>query len=429
MRGLLARLRLDGPLWRNGDFLRLWSGQTISQFGSQISGLALPLLAILVLDASAFEVAALGVAEFLPFILFSLPAGAWVDRLRRRPILIVADWGRGVALASVPVAYLLDSLAMTQLYIVGFVVGGFTVFFDVAYQSFLPSLVAREELTDANGKLEVSRSAAQTGGPGVAGLLVGVLSAPYAILVDAISFVASALFVSSIRLTESIEPAANGERERLRTEIADGLRFVLKHPIMRPSLVGLRRARELLQQHRIFGLPRIRRPRPRFVANGHRSNRLYRKRWIARRRDHRSASRDAVWCRPGLNSRGCNKRLLTVAHPSSERTPGDPLLVASGGIFGFCAVVYNVVGISLMQAITPDRMLGRMTASRRFVVFGVIPLGMLAGGTLGTNMGLRETMWIGAVGSSLCFLALLASPIRRIRTVADAERLVGVEPV
>lgn len=136
MRGLLARLRLDGPLWRNGDFLRLWSGQTISQFGSQISGLALPLLAILVLDASAFEVAALGVAEFLPFILFSLPAGAWVDRLRRRPILIVADWGRGVALASVPVAYLLDSLAMTQLYIVGFVVGGFTVFFDVAYRRF-----------------------------------------------------------------------------------------------------------------------------------------------------------------------------------------------------------------------------------------------------------------------------------------------------
>lgn len=398
MRGLLARLRLDGPLWRNGDFLRLWSGQTISQFGSQISGLALPLLAILVLDASAFEVAALGVAEFLPFILFSLPAGAWVDRLRRRPILIVADWGRGVALASVPVAYLLDSLAMTQLYIVGFVVGGFTVFFDVAYQSFLPSLVAREELTDANGKLEVSRSAAQTGGPGVAGLLVGVLSAPYAILVDAISFVASALFVSSIRLTESIEPAANGERERLRTEIADGLRFVLKHPIMRPSLVYV--ALVNFFSNIVFSVYLV------------------------------FAVRDLEF--------GVGPVLIVVAAISgfslwliplaSERLV-IPLLVASGGIFGFCAVVYNVVGISLMQAITPDRMLGRMTASRRFVVFGVIPLGMLAGGTLGTNMGLRETMWIGAVGSSLCFLALLASPIRRIRTVADAERLVGVEPV
>lgn len=428
MRGLLARLRLDGPLWRNGDFLRLWSGQTISQFGSQISGLALPLLAILVLDASAFEVAALGVAEFLPFILFSLPAGAWVDRLRRRPILIVADWGRGVALASVPVAYLLDSLAMTQLYIVGFVVGGFTVFFDVAYQSFLPSLVAREELTDANGKLEVSRSAAQTGGPGVAGLLVGVLSAPYAILVDAISFVASALFVSSIRLTESIEPAANGERERLRTEIADGLRFVLKHPIMRPSLVYVALvnffSNIVFSVYLVFAVRDLDLSPTAIGLIGSIGN---------------VGLLVGAIIAPRLGTRfGVGPVLIVVAAISgfslwliplaSERLV-IPLLVASGGIFGFCAVVYNVVGISLMQAITPDRMLGRMTASRRFVVFGVIPLGMLAGGTLGTNMGLRETMWIGAVGSSLCFLALLASPIRRIRTVADAERLVGVEPV
>jgi len=428
VRGLLARLRLDGPLWRNGDFLRLWSGQTISQFGSQISGLALPLLAILVLDASAFEVAALGVAEFLPFILFSLPAGAWVDRLRRRPILIVADWGRGVALASVPVAYLLDSLAMTQLYIVRFVVGGFTVFFDVAYQSFLPSLVAREELTDANGKLEVSRSAAQTGGPGVAGLLVGVLSAPYAILVDAISFVASALFVSSIRLTESIEPAANGERERLRTEIADGLRFVLKHPIMRPSLVYVALvnffSNIVFSVYLVFAVRDLDLSPTAIGLIGSIGN---------------VGLLVGAIIAPRLGTRfGVGPVLIVVAAISgfslwliplaSERLV-IPLLVASGGIFGFCAVVYNVVGISLMQAITPDRMLGRMTASRRFVVFGVIPLGMLAGGTLGTNMGLRETMWIGAVGSSLCFLALLASPIRRIRTVADAERLVGVEPV
>ncbi len=327
-----------------------------------------------------------------------------------------------------PVAYLLDSLAMTQLYIVGFVVGGFTVFFDVAYQSFLPSLVAREELTDANGKLEVSRSAAQTGGPGVAGLLVGVLSAPYAILVDAISFVASALFVSSIRLTESVEPAANGERERLRTEIADGLRFVLKHPIMRPSLVYVALvnffSNIVFSVYLVFAVRDLDLSPTAIGLIGSIGN---------------VGLLVGAIIAPRLGTRfGVGPVLIVVAAISgfslwliplaSERLV-IPLLVASGGIFGFCAVVYNVVGISLMQAITPDRMLGRMTASRRFVVFGVIPLGMLAGGTLGTNMGLRETMWIGAVGSSLCFLALLASPIRRIRTVADAERLVGVEPV
>jgi MFS family permease len=423
----MSRLRLDSPVWRNSDFLRLWSGQTISQFGSQISGLALPFLAILVLDASTFEVAALGVAEFLPFILFSLPAGAWVDRLRRRPILIVADWGRAIALASLPAAYVLDSLTMTQLYVVGFIVGVFTVFFDVAYQSYLPSLVEKDELTDANGKLEVSRSAAQTAGPGLAGILIGVLTAPYAILVDAISFVASALFVSSIRLAESVDGAGSERRERLRSEIADGLRFVLRHPIMRPSLVYV--ALVNFFSNVVFSI---------YIV------------YAVRELDLSPATIGVIGSlgnvgllvgavvAPRLATRfGVGPILIAVAAasgfslllvPLARDALVIPLLVASGVLFGFCAVVYNVVGISLVQAITPDRMLGRMTASRRFVVFGVIPLGMLAGGTLGTNIGLRETMWIGAIGSSLCFLALLVSPIRQIRTVADAEQLVGIKP-
>lgn len=428
MAALLSRLRLSGPLWGQGDFLRLWAGQTISQFGSQISALALPLLAILVLDASTFEVAALGVAEFLPFILFSLPAGAWVDRLSRRPILIVTDWGRAVALATLPLAYFLDSLTMTQLYVVGFCVGVFTVFFDVAYQSFLPSLVERDDLTDANGKLEVTRSAAQTAGPGVAGILVGVLTAPYAVLVDALSFVASALFLSAIRLREDVVSAdASETRPRLRNEIADGLRFVLRHPIMRPSLVYV--AAFNFSSNLVFSI---------YIV------------YAVRVLDLSPAAIGVIGslanigllvgalAAPRLGRRfGIGPVLIGVAAisgfslwlvPLARDGAAIPLLVSSGLIFGFCAVVYNVVGISVMQAITPDRMLGRMTASRRFVVFGVIPLGMLAGGTLGTAIGLRETMWIGAIGSSLCFVALLASPIRQIRTVADAERLVGIEP-
>ncbi len=162
----LKTLWPQGGLWRHPDFLKLWAGQTISQFGSQISALALPIAAIVVLDASAFQVALLGTVEFLPFLLFTLPAGVWVDRLRRRPILVIADLGRAAALVSVPVAYAFDALTIWQLYAVGFVVGTLTVFFDVAYQSYLPSLVRRNQLVEGNSKLELSVSAAQLGGPG-----------------------------------------------------------------------------------------------------------------------------------------------------------------------------------------------------------------------------------------------------------------------
>ena len=194
-----------GGLWRHPDFLKLWSAETISVFGSQVGQLAMPLVAILVLDATAFEVAALGVVLFLPFILFTLPAGVWVDRLPRRPILIVGDFGRAALLATVPIAYFADALTLAQLFVVAFLVGTLQVFFDVAYQSYLPSIVEREQIIDGNSKLEISRSAAQVGGPGLGGVLVQVFTAPYAVLLDAFSFVGSGLFLLRIRKTE--EPA------------------------------------------------------------------------------------------------------------------------------------------------------------------------------------------------------------------------------
>jgi len=413
------RLWPSGELWRHADFLRLWSAQTISQFGSQISGLALPLVAILLLDASAFQVAALGVVEFLPFALFTLPAGAWVDRLRRRPILVIADWGRAAALATVPLAYLLDALTLTQLYVVGFAVGVFTVFFDVSYQSYLPSLVRREQLTEANGKLEVSRSAAQTAGPGVAGGLVSLLTAPYAILADSLSFVASALFVTRIQ-REELLPDADAERGRLRTEIADGLRFVLRHPILRWNLVYVGLANffgnVMFSIFLVYAVRDLGLTAATIGLIGSLGN---------------VGLLGGALVAPRLSSRfGAGPVLIATAAASGwsllliPLASGDlaiPLLVASGLGFGFCVVVYNVTGISLMQAITPDRMLGRMNASRRFIVWGVIPLGMLLGGVLGSNLGLRETLWIGAIGNSLAFVPLLVSPIWSIKTIADAE--------
>ncbi|MEJ7696510.1 MAG: MFS transporter [Candidatus Limnocylindrales bacterium] len=222
---------------RNADFNRLWTAETISQFGTQVSLLAIPLVAVTLLHATPFEVALLGTIEFLPFILFSLPAGAWVDRLRRRPILIAGDLGRAVMLASVPIAYALGVLTMAQLYIVGFVVGTLTVFFDVAYQSYLPSLVERDQLVDGNGKLEASRTVAQSAGPALGGGLIGLVTAPLAILADSLSFVLSGLFVFLIRRTEPAPDRHADEHGRprgsLRQEVSEGLRYVLGNRYLR----------------------------------------------------------------------------------------------------------------------------------------------------------------------------------------------------
>src|SRR5262245_58487263 len=219
-------------LWREPDFLKLWCAETISHFGTQVSHLAVPLVAVLLLEVSPFEFALLGTLAFLPFVLFSLPAGVWVDRLRRRPILIFADVGRGISLASIPLAYLTNTLTIWQLYVVGFVNGVMTVFFDIAYQSYLPSLVEREQINDGNAKLETSRSVAQIAGPGFAGALIAAITAPIAIIVDSLSFAGSAFFVWLIRKRESTfeaQSSRQGSGRGMRAEIADGLRYVLRH--------------------------------------------------------------------------------------------------------------------------------------------------------------------------------------------------------
>jgi hypothetical protein len=215
--------------------MRLWSAQTISQFGSQVTLLALPLAAIVLLDASAFEVAVLSAVEGAPWLLFSLPIGAWVDRVLWKPILVAADVGRAPVLLSVPLAYGLDALTIWQLYAVGFATGVLTVFFDVAYQSYLPSLVERSKLEEGNSKLEISRSGAQLAGPGFAGALVDLLTAPVAILFDALSFLGSAAWLARIEREERLE-ARGVKRARLIVEIREGLRFVARNPYLRPSM-------------------------------------------------------------------------------------------------------------------------------------------------------------------------------------------------
>jgi MFS family permease len=410
-------------LFRQPDFLKLWSAETISQFGTQVSLLAIPTVAILVLQAPPFEVALLGTIEFLPFLLFSLPAGVWVDRLRRRPILIAGDLGRAVSLASIPIAYELGALSIWQLYLVGFANGLLTVFFDVAYQSYLPSLVERDHLVEGNSKLEVSRSAAQILGPGVAGGLIGLVTAPLAIIVDSLSFVGSAAFVSRIQRQEAKaeRSAADGASRgpSMREEIRDGLRYVLGHPYLR-MIAGATGSSNLFSNiafslylvyvYRVLGLD----PAAVGVIFGIGSIGTL----LGALTANRIAGRIGVG--PAIVSSIALGFPAALLVPLAPRSGPHLFLIASAALTGFSALVYNINQVSFRQAITPQRIQGRMNATMRFVVWGTIPIGNIIGGAIGSFPGVdvatavTAAMWIGAIGQALPPLFVLLSPVRSL---------------
>jgi MFS family permease len=414
-----------GGLWRHPDFLKLWSAETISQFGSQITGLALPLVAVITLDVSAFEVSALFVIEMAPFLLISLPAGVWVDRLPRRPILVIADVGRALALVTVPIAYWADALTIWHLYVVGFVVGIFTVFFDVAYQSYLPSLVERDQLVDGNSKLEVSRSAAQLGGPAAAGLLIQLLRAPVAIVVDALSFLVSALFLFGIRKREENVPT-RAERKAagasMRTELREGLAWVLGNPYLRtisattatnnffwsmmqaillvyfartlewsPALIGV-----------IFAVGQVG-----YLAGALTTSRISKR----------------IGVGPAIVAGAmCGISMILIPLAPVDANGAIPFVGLAMLITSFGVVVYNVTQVSMRQAITPERLQGRMNSVIRFIVWGVMPIGTLLGGAIATGFELRTAIWIGSIGVALAWLPVTLGPVKSLREVPDVNQ-------
>ncbi|HEY7909061.1 MAG TPA: MFS transporter [Thermomicrobiales bacterium] len=413
--------RLDEPttrvtgLWGHANFLRLWAGQTISQFGSQITLLALPLTAALTLHATPVEMGILSATETAPFLLVGLFAGVWVDRLRRRPILLIADCARGVLLLAIPLAALLDGLTIGLLYAVAFLVGILTVFFDVAYQSFLPALVGRAHLVEGNSKLEVSRSAAQIAGPGIAGGLVQLITAPIAIVVDATSFLISALFLVFVRVPEP-PPAPRIAGRSIWHEIGEGLRVVVGNPMLR-GIAGCTATGNLFSNivqavyilyvtrqlglsagviGAIFALGSVG-----FLVGALLAGR--------------------VACRFGLGPTIIGSSLLgcfgTVLIPIADGpvTLAVPLLVAAQFVMAFSNPIYNINQVSLRQAITPDHLLGRMNATMRFIVWGTLPIGALIGGALGGTIGLRPTLVVGAIGEFSAFLWVFFSPVRTLR--------------
>ena len=403
------RRALTGKLIGQSGFRRLWFGQTVSEFGSQVTVLALPLAAVLVLHASTFQVGLLTTAGMAAFLLIGLPAGVWVDRMRRRSVMIVSDVVRALTLASIPVAYGLGVLTLWQLYAVAFITGIATVFFDVAYMSYLPGLVGREFVVEANAKLQATVSVAQVSGPSASGFLIGLLTAPVAFVADAASFVVSVVSLLAIREREP-EPERSGERN-LRREMGEGLHFVVRQPILR-MIAGATSTSNLFSSV-IFALSVV------F---------LVRDVGLTASSIGVLTSLGAIGGIVGALSCGILRRWigsariiwlsLTVTSPFAllipATVPGPGLICYAVGLFmtSFGAVVYNVHQASFRQLLCPPRLLGRMNATIRFIVWGTLPLGGLLGGALGTWLGVRPALWVGAAGMCLAPIWVLASPLR-----------------
>jgi MFS family permease len=401
-----------GGLWHHLDFRRLWIGETVSQFGTQISQLALPLVAILVLHASTFQVGLLTTLEMLAFLLIGLPAGAWVDRMRYRRVLIVNDLIRAAALGSIPLAQLLGVLSIGQLYVVALLTGISTVFFDVAYQSYLPELVGTEALVEGNAKLQGSESVSQIAGPSAGGVLISAISAPYAVLLDALSFLWSAGWVATIKARPP-KPERKPDRH-LGREIMQGLRFVLGNRLLRAiaictgssnlcsnvafAVMYILLARQLHLAAGVIGL---------FTSVGAVGGLIGS--LIASRIAVRVGQGPTIWLSMVVSAP--TAFVLPFVH--RDWTLG---LLAVAMMFGSAGVViYNITQVSFRQGLCPPALLGRMNATMRFLVWGTIPLGAFLGGILGTVIGVRHTLLVAAIGGCLPFLAVFLSPLRTMR--------------
>lgn len=404
-------------LWRHRDFLLLWSGQTVSETGSAVTQLALPLTAVAALNATTFQVGLLNTATTLAFAVIALPAGALVDRMAKRGLMIACNVARLLIIASVPVAWAAGVLTLAQLYAVAITAGVCTVFFDVSYQSLVPALVGPEHLMDANGKIGASQAFAQLAGPGLGGGLVGAFGAPGAMTADALSYLVSVASLLGIRGREPRQrPAGARERGALRAEIAEGLRFVIGNPILRKIVACTGTANlfnSIAGAVEIIFLIRVLHVHPAYtgllfsisalggVAGGILSGRLAK--WVGSAR--------IIWF-----------SMLVLSVPTFLPALAQPgwsvVLFPIGFSFMlFAGVVYNVAQVSYRQSICPPRLMGRMNAAVRWIVWGTLPLGGVIGGALGTTIGIRPTLWIGFAGSWAAGLWVYFSPLRRMRDI------------
>jgi MFS family permease len=383
-------------LWRNRNFLLLWSGETISQTGAQISMVAVPLTAISALHAGPTEVALLTALQYAPVVLITLFAGVWLDRHRRRPVLIGTSLGRFLLLMLIPMSYLTDLLSLGLLYLVTFGVGLLTAVFDVAYVVYLSSLVSRGQLIEANAKLETTYSIAQIGGPGIGGVLVQLVTAPVALLANAGTCLLAAMTFLGIRKPEVVE-RPEGERRPIRAEIADGLRAILGHRVLR-MLVIQAAVFNLFEQivltlYLLFGIRELRLGAGELgvilttAAVGGLIGALVAGRAAAAIGTGRCIVGSMVVSAAGL-----------MVVPFAPATPVLAIVVLIAGfvVYGFGLGVFSVHTLSVRIALAPAGLLGRITATFRLIIYGTIPIGALLAGLLGNLVGIRAAIMLGA---------------------------------
>lgn len=408
-------------LWHHKDFLKLWGAQTTSIFGTQLASLAYSLTAVLTLQATPFQVGLLNAAGAASAALVGLFAGVMADRIRRRPLLILADLGRAVLAATIPVAFVLGVLHIGQLYVVRFLFGALSILSEVAYMAFLPSLVAREQLVEGNSKLSATESLASIAGPGLSGVLVQALTAPIAIIVDVVSFVFSAAFLSLIRTPEP-EPLPADKRRSVWAEIAEGLRVVFGNPILRTLSQGIAlHFLFMLIISTVFVLYAVRvlGVEPVWLGvilaalgPGSLAGALV-------------AGRVAKRFGPGRTMIGATL-LNAVAVVLIPLAGGSfammvTALIAAHFLLAFGIQIHGINLMSLRQSITPHRLQGRMNASFRFINVCAMMIGALVAGGLAEIIGLRLTLTIGACGMFLPFIRLLLSPVRNLGSSHEGE--------
>ncbi|MFJ4439691.1 MFS transporter [Streptomyces sp. NPDC088923] len=415
--------RAPGPasrsLWRHRDFVLLWSSQTISEMGTRISAISVPLLAASTLHATTFQVSLITALTWLPYLFFALPAGVIVDRVRKRRLMIWCDLVRFGLMASVPVAAFGWELTLAHVYVAVSLCGVLTVFFNVAYRTQLPLLVSQEQLVEGNGKLETSESVAELIGPAGGGLLVGLLGAVRTIMADALSFVLSALMLCLIRGDRSVDGEVDeDERVPFRAALRDGLGFVLGHPLLRRLLatsstsnffvMGMTGIEILYLVDELEASP--------FVVGlvftvgtiGGLVTGL-----LAPRLTERIGTARVIWV--AMAAPGPLYLLIPLA------TPGWGVVLYAIGLTAFSAntVLYNAAEASYRQRITPPELMGRANASVLWVCFGVIPLGAVFGGALATWAGLRVALLVCVLGMWSASLFVVFSPLRRMRDFAE----------
>ncbi|WP_246125356.1 MFS transporter [Cellulomonas xylanilytica] len=404
------------------DFRRLWTGDAFGQLGAQLTALALPIFAVQQLAATEWEMGVLTAAEYAAFLVIGLPAGAWVDRMRKRRVLVVADLVRAAVLGVVVLTAATGHASVPLLIVAALVISVATVFFDVSHQSYIPGLVGLDHLVEGNSKLQATASVAQVAAPALGGLLLRVIAAPALIAITVVTYLVSAFAVGRIRHQET--PPHPDTRRPLRTEIAEGLRFVVHEPYLRRIVVctslanfasAISGAVLVIYVLRTLGLGT--------AAYGA----ILSASAVGGLLGAVVAGRLAQWVGEGriipLSALLSAPAAALTPLAATSVIPAAPLLIAGGATFGFAVIVYNVAQVSFRQRVCPPPLLGRMNASVRFIVWGSMPIGGLLGGWLGTHLGVLPTLWVSVGVMALAALPVVLSPLVRMRDLPGAPVL------